>query len=287
MLPNLIVIGGMKCGTTSLHYYLNLHPEIFMSRQKELQFFIGEVNWEKGVEWYKSNFSGQAKILGEASPNYTYYPFYSGVPEKMYSVVPDAKLIYMVRDPVERVISQYVHSYADGRERQSLSEALKDFDNNPYLCRSKYFMQLEQYLSYFPPENILVVAQEDLYDRRPETLREVFSFLDVDPSFNSEDFSRLRNTSSEKRRRKRIELMLSSVRETETFQKLPPKLRRQFNKLLYLTFSSRVKQYLPFAEEVKRPLLDESLRRDLVEYFREDAKRLREYTGKDFEGWCV
>ncbi len=64
MLPNLIVIGAAKCGTTSLHHYLSLHPEIKMSRRKELNFFIAECSWRKGIEWYQSNFTGQAKIYG-------------------------------------------------------------------------------------------------------------------------------------------------------------------------------------------------------------------------------
>lgn len=116
MLPNLIVIGAHKCATTSLHYYLGLHPQISMSREKELNFFIKERNWYKGIEWYKSNFTTKAMIYGESSPNYTNYPFFMGVPERMCSVVPEAKLIYIVRDPIDRVISHYVHNYANSHE---------------------------------------------------------------------------------------------------------------------------------------------------------------------------
>ncbi len=85
ILPNLIVIGAPKCATTSLHYYLGLHPQISMSRNKELGFFVSELNWPKGIEWYKSNFTGKARIYGESSTHYASYPFFSGVPEKMYS----------------------------------------------------------------------------------------------------------------------------------------------------------------------------------------------------------
>src|SRR3712207_3099155 len=106
----------MKCATTSLHYYLNLHPQISMSEKKELDFFVREKHWDKGVEWYKSNFhgNGETKIYGEASPNYTLHPIFSGVPERMYSVVPEAKLIYVVRDPIDRMISHYIHEYTKG-----------------------------------------------------------------------------------------------------------------------------------------------------------------------------
>src|ERR1700694_4198191 len=90
MLPNLIVIGGAKCGTSSLHYYLRLHPEIFMSRQKELNFFIEEMNWSEGLHWYEAQFQNGAQyaIRGESSPQYTRYPIFRGVPERMHQVIP-------------------------------------------------------------------------------------------------------------------------------------------------------------------------------------------------------
>jgi hypothetical protein len=162
VLPNLIIIGAQKCATTSLHYYLSIHPQICMSREKELNFFIFERNWHKEIKWYKSNFVKKAKISGESSPGYTSYPFFDGVPERMYSVVPKAKLIYIVRDPIDRIISHYIHQYSAGLENRKLSDALKGFDNNRYVCRSKYYTQLEQYLKYFERSRILIITQEDL-----------------------------------------------------------------------------------------------------------------------------
>ena len=90
MLPNLIVIGAAKCGTTSLHEYLDAHPEIAMSREKELYFFIEEKNWNKGLAWYESNFDPHARVRGESSPGYTVFPLYQGVPERMAAIVPNA-----------------------------------------------------------------------------------------------------------------------------------------------------------------------------------------------------
>src|SRR5687767_4299497 len=97
-LPNLVVIGGLKCGTTSLHHYLNLHPEVEMSRPKELNFFVAELNWPLGPEWYASHFSGGTSVRGESSPHYTNRPRFEGVAERMRSVLTDARLVYMVRD---------------------------------------------------------------------------------------------------------------------------------------------------------------------------------------------
>ena len=82
-LPNLIVIGGLKCGTTSLHHYLGLHPRIEMSRPKELNFFVSELNWDLGADWYASHFDRSAQIRGETSPHYTNLPRFTGVAERM------------------------------------------------------------------------------------------------------------------------------------------------------------------------------------------------------------
>ena len=122
-LPNLIVIGTQKGETSSLHYYLSLHPQICMSREKELNFFISErdwSNWKRGVEWYKKKFIGKAQIYGESSPNYTNYPRYDQVPKRMHSIVPEAKLVYILRDPIKRIISHYMHKYSKGKENRSL-----------------------------------------------------------------------------------------------------------------------------------------------------------------------
>ena len=74
MLPDFIIIGAMKCGTTSLHHYLSLHPDISVSRRKELDFFVAEENWARGLAWYESQFPDKGKVRGEASPKYTFNP---------------------------------------------------------------------------------------------------------------------------------------------------------------------------------------------------------------------
>ena len=110
-LPNLIIIGSPKCGTTSLYYYLGLHPEIFMSREKELNFFMEERNWRRGLDWYRAQFetSRKVSVWGEASPGYTHHPVFQGVPQRMHSLVPGARLIQIVRDPMKRHLSHYFH----------------------------------------------------------------------------------------------------------------------------------------------------------------------------------
>jgi hypothetical protein len=134
-LPNLIIIGAQKRATTSLHYYLGLHPQVAMAREKELNFFILERNWPKGIAWYRSQFTGPGSIHWETSPDYTYHPVLGDVAARTHAVVPGAKLIYILRDPVERILSHYVHDWARGAEHRTISQALADLTANRYISR--------------------------------------------------------------------------------------------------------------------------------------------------------
>ena len=257
---------------------MGLHPQILMSREKELDFFSRELNWHRGIEWYKSHFAGKTMVRGESSPNYTCYPILEGVAERMHSVTGDIKLVYVVRDPIDRLVSQYIQQYSSGRENRTFEDALKHIDDtNSYIARSKYFMQIEQYLDYFPNSNILIITAEDLYGQRVETLRKIFRFLHVDETFYSDKFSRLKHTSSEKGRKDRVGLFLKKLSKMNFARIFSTEMRMQLGKLLYL----------PFSTEFESPKLDESLRAEIIDYVREDTNRLREYTGYDFEAWCV
>src|SRR5919108_5357536 len=204
VLPNLIVIGAAKCGTTSLHEYLDEHPEISMSREKELHFFVDGKNWGRGLAWYESHFDSAAPVRGESSPGYSAFPLYRGVPERMAETIPEAKLIYLVRDPVQRIVSHYTHRTVNWPEMGTLEEALADPHIREWLVTpSRYWLQLEQYLSRFPAERILVVDSDELRASRIDVLARIFAFLDVDPSFRSPRFRRAHNSATGRIRRNR------------------------------------------------------------------------------------
>ena len=280
MLPNLIVIGAQKSATTSLHFYLGLHPQIAMSRTKELNFFIRERNWNRGVEWYGSHFAQNLAIRGESSPAYTTYPFYLGVPERIRVIVPEARLIYLVRDPIERMLSHYVHLYAVGIETRSVEEAFTVPAVKPgqaYRERSRYHLQLEQYWRHFPPAQVLVITQDELLRRRRRTLQKVFRFLGVDPAFNSPWFHARRHRSSEKRRSSSIGRSVEQVTR-RIFDRLGDSaIRHSLERLLLV----------PFSTPVERPRLSARLRGELIDYFRDDVTRLRASTGLALNSWCV
>ena len=276
MLPNLVIIGATKSGTTSLHNYLDLHPQVSMSPTKELDFFILEKNWPKGLEWYKSNFvsTDATKVLGESSPNYTMCHVFSGVPERMHSIIPGAKLIYTLRDPVERIVSHYVHNYRRRVENRKISEVLTDLETNYYVLCSKYYMQLEQFLGYYPRSDILVITLEDLARYRRETMQKIFRFLNVDDSFYSPGFSNVLYTSSGKKRTSRIGLLWSKMPGKSIIKPLlPSRLGGVYRALA--------------RSEVKRPVLGAKLKQALIDVLKDDMDCLRAYTGSDFEAWCV
>jgi hypothetical protein len=277
-LPNLVVVGGLKCGTTSLHHYLNLHPEVEMSRPKELNFFVAELNWPLGPDWYASHFSGRASVRGESSPHYTNRPRFEGVAERMRSVVGDARIVYMVRDPIDRMLSHYLHNVGGGYDDRTLADAFAD-PESAYVTRSRYFFQLEPYLEEFGPERIEIVGREELKRDRPATMRRVFAFLGVDPDFSSEQFEREWETGTAKGRG-RFRLMDRAVRlpglraVDRNFDRLPEPLRWLVERVVHD----------PGAGAAPKPEVPPSLRQQLADLFRDDVARLEGVAGRGF-GW--
>jgi Sulfotransferase domain len=273
-LPNLVVIGAQKCGTSGLHYQLSLHPEIWMSRPKELNFFIAERNWSRGRDWYRHNFDARAKVRGESSPNYTAYPQHLGVPERMHSVVPDAKLVYVVRDPLERIAAHWVHNYAKRREKGDLAATLTHA-NASYVVRSQYHMQLQQFLAHYPVGQILVIEQEELRSAPLETLRRVFEFAGVDPSFTHPHFGAQRHETSRKTRASRLAVRLERLSGMRPGRVLP--------KNLWLAIDEK----LGWRRPIERPDVRAAVGPQVLQVLRDDAERLRELTGRQFARWSI
>ena len=273
-LPNLVVIGAQKCGTSGLHYQLSLHPQIWMSRPKELNYFIEERNWSRGQDWYRSRFDARAKVRGESSPNYTAYPQHLGVPERMRSVLPDAKLVYVVRDPLDRIAAHWVHNYAKRRERGDLTATLTHA-NSSYVVRSQYHMQLQRFLAHYPLEQILVLEQEELRSAPEETLRRVFEFIGVDPGFSHPHFGAQRHETSRKTRASRFAVRLERLTGRRRGRVVP--------KNLWLAIDEKLGRRRP----IERPDVRAAVGPEVVQVLREDAERLRELTGREFAGWSI
>jgi Sulfotransferase domain len=196
MLPSFLLIGAMKSGTTTLWWYLREHPEVFLATPKEPNFFND--HWHRGVGWYERLFdrAGTAQARGEASVRYTSWPDDPECPGRIASVVPDARLLYVVREPIARMRSHYLHEVAALRERRPVEQALRE--NPIYLDRSRYATQLERYLDHFPREQLLVVRAEELFRDPSGVLPGVYGFLGVDPSFRPADPGRRDNETAQR-----------------------------------------------------------------------------------------
>lgn len=182
-LPNLLIIGAMKAGSTSLHNYLNLHHDIQMSTPKELNFFSSEENFKKGVPWYKSFFKTGFKYNGESSINYTKRHIFPDVPERIQKTLGnDVKLIYIVRDPVKRFQSNFTDSktYGDVPSSYSINQFIEEgLEKNPLIKTSLYFFQIEAYLKLFKLKNILFLTADELRNEPQITMNKVFCFLNL------------------------------------------------------------------------------------------------------------
>ena len=191
----------MKAGTVSLRHYLDEHPKVFVAnggRFGEPSFFVDEFNWPRGRGWYESLFDGAdgATAIGECSPVCTWAHVFRGVPERMAQVVPQARLVYVVRDPIARMQSMYMHQMSAGRERRRPEVALLD---DRYLGPSRYGFQLAAFLDYFDRGQVLVIASEVLRERPRAALTAAFDHVGVDPAALDLDQQRRDHRSMDKR----------------------------------------------------------------------------------------
>jgi len=274
-LPDFIVIGATKAGTTSLDFYLSLHPEIQMARPKEPRFFIDAAEplgrWSRGVEWYQGLFRTSKRVSGESSPAYTQYPALLDVPERMAGLVPRAKLIYVVREPMERLKSHFLMLNREGMEDGELKAVLAAKPEPRCLLASCYGSQLEKFLEWFPREQILVVESAELRQNRTAALRSVFEFLGVDAGFTSPLFRHRRNVTGHQRIPSAAgERLLCSGGMRLAKSLLPGPLFYHLKNLLLV----------PFAREAPSMELPEDVQEDLHRLFRAEMGLLRKLCGQ-------
>lgn len=287
--PNFFVIGAAKCGTTSLHAYLDLHPDISMSSRKEPAFFVSGRIYRRQVtdrERYLELFDPLALRRGESSVFYSSWPIYKGVPRRIHEAAPDARLIYLVRDPVERVPSQYVQQQVNrepGSLRyrgNSLGEVLADLDptRNPIVAKGLYMTQIRQYLEFFPKESILVLDSDELLHDRKATLDQICQFLEVGPMPDDPRIDEERNRAESKAQEAEWYVRLAhSASLRSLVDRLPGSVRDR------LVRGAQKAVSRPFA----KPELDPADRARLEELFRPEVEELREFTGKSFSGWSI
>lgn len=269
MLPSFLVIGAQKAGTSSLHRYLARQRDVHMSSPKELDFFVEERNWSRGLGWYEAHFDGagdsRVRAAGESSPLYAMYPAFPGVPERIATTLPDVRLVYLVRDPIERLRSHYRHVVAEDGERRSLDAVARD--DSGLIAFSLYGMQLERYLEHVPEDRILVLPAEWLREHRGRAVREVLAFVGADPGALDAEPVDEAHRSDEKRRPRRGLAPLSRAAG-----RLPGALRGPVERLATRPMTG-VDTTIP-------PPLERELRRQ----FRADLPLVRRLVDRDLTG---
>ena len=197
-LPAFLILGAQKAGTTALYAYLRWHPGITGPPWKEVSYF--DRHYRRGTHWYRGHFPLRAgdRLVGEASPGYLFHPL---APERVRATVPDAKLIALLRDPVDRALSHYHHEVALGREPLSFEQAIEaepertggeeerlgrepgyfshTWWDYTYLARGRYAEQVERWFAVFSREQLLVVASEELAGQPDETYAKILDFLEA------------------------------------------------------------------------------------------------------------
>lgn len=179
ILPDFIIIGAMKAGTTTLYDYLSRHAQVGMSREKETDYFVLGRGWERGLPWYQAQFTPGRQVYGEASPNYTKCQAFPGVPDRVAALIPACKLILIARDPVARAASQYRHAVLSG-EPVPVPERLMGSSHLQHLIdTSSYAAQMDPWLACFPREQILFLQFEALIGDPGPVLAQVADFLGI------------------------------------------------------------------------------------------------------------
>ncbi len=222
MQPDFLIVGAMKCGTTSLHYYLAQHPQLMPAFMKEVRFFDGGLrgelndNFKKGEAWYRAHFprpTNANQHAFESTPGYIFYP---STVERIFTCNSKMKIIMLLRNPTERAISHYFYISERHYEQppiikdvlvaeKSISEYQHCHRNDspfPFpmmetlLRRGLYAQQIKRFLSYFPQEQILILNSEDLLSQTRQTVRQVFEFVGVDEEFEVKDIAPHNTTSN-------------------------------------------------------------------------------------------
>jgi hypothetical protein len=201
-LPDYVIVGTQKGGTTELYEQLIQHPQVKSSFAKEVHFF--DANYDKGMGWYRAFFPQQAtaqpngSITGEASPCYLFHPTAA---RRAHASIPHAKIIVLLRDPVHRAYSHYHHEVRLGHETLSFEEAIaceperlrgekermladdryysEPYMHHSYLARGVYVDQVKAWFAHFPPEQVLVLQSEDFFADMEYVMRQVYAFLGI------------------------------------------------------------------------------------------------------------
>ena len=286
MKVDFFIVGAPKAGTTSLYHYLSEHPQVEMSSQKEPDYFSDKAIHEQGMYYaknrvdtldkYESLFvQKESVVYGEASVSYL---FYENVAEDIKKYNPNAKIIIMLRDPIERAFSHYLMDYRLGLISVSFEKVLAKISKlknahlfyQQYIELGKYTTQIQRYLDSFEQESILFIDYDDFKKNVPETVNQVYSFLNISTDFTANINTKYNASTMPKNKIIRFIYSFVFLRKILTF-------------LFPVYLVRNIRDFLFKADE--KPELLKETRNQLRKIFNDDIRILEEVLGKDYSKW--
>ena len=258
-LPDFLLVGAMKCGTTTLAAQLAAQEGIFMATPKEPNFFSDDEIWARGEGWYRGLFAAAAEgeLKGEASTHYTKLPTHPATLDRMAGLLKSPKILYMVRNPVERAVSHYIHEWSRG---EMGDDPVVSFAHHPeFIAYGRYGMQIAPFVERFGAENVLLTSLEQLTATPREEFARIGAFLGRDVSWRADLGAQ--NVSAERSRKLPMSWLLVD-------NPVAAALRRN---LVPKSVRTRIRDGRRIAS---RPELPATLREALETQFAEDRERL-------------
>jgi len=287
MLPNFIIVGTPKAGTTSLYHYLSEHPQVFMSEPKEVNYFSKDEIEEQGLYYqdfkakdlksYEALFNQVRNevAIGEGSVSYLYYP---KTPQKIKNILPDIKIIILLRDPIERAYSHYLMDFRMGLINLSFEEVVYKTSNHKkidlfyqqYIELGLYYKQVKRYVDTFGNTQIKIFLQEDLKNNTEKVIFDLYSFLDIDNSIII-DTNQQHNAFSMPKNKVIHQLYSSYI----------------IRSLIKTVFTKKIKEQIKniFFERKKKPKLNYKTKEYLQKIYFEDIKKLESLINQDLSQW--
>ncbi|MEX0330166.1 MAG: sulfotransferase [Puniceicoccaceae bacterium] len=294
-IPNFLIIGSAKCGTTALASILDSHPDCCFSRPKEISYFQDTIdfqpnlNYEKGWDWYKkafSHYNGEASI-GEGTPSYSDRSRSPNTAKRIYKFNPEMRLIYMVRNPLQRQVSAWKMQYAFGKDQTRTPKteeawALDGFSN--WLNKQKqvnqwdttrFYWQLESYFDYFPQGQTIVSYLEDWRINKESEVRRIMSFLGLNFSKWDQGIREQRNSSTERKvPRSSVKLVLQNRYAKRLSSLLPNSVRVRLRK-----------QLAHRSVKIPPPDIQADDVKEFLDYVHDDSIKLHRLCGKSDDFW--
>ena len=292
--PDFFLVGAMKAGTTSLHRYLSAHPEISMSEPKEPGYFSRDDRFKKGADWYQSHFASASvdQIWGDSSTCYSRRPIYQNSADRIYEVNPNAKILYIVRDPVLRAYSHYKHRMEETVIHGGKTVTYKEFllSDNEILISGKYYYQIKKYYDLFGRKNVHICNFDDLIKNPIIVMDYIHRFLDVTVGLPTGKIALHNNSSGSSLLDSAANKVIDAYRHNPVVSFIvnltPVKLRRNGRSYMKSVLHSSNKFKRKSLNSIESlPCPDSGDVEFLAQYYREDLISLKNLVDIDMSAW--